>query len=83
MRVRVKKLRTAFVATMKEVAPQRDFGFINDQRGMFSYSGLKGQFAERLLEEHSVYILGSGRINVAGINDSNRQKLCESIAAVL
>lgn len=83
MRNRVKKLRTAFVDTMQAVAPQRDFSFMNDQRGMFSYSGLSGKYAESLLKDHSVYILKSGRINVAGINDSNRQYLCEAIASVL
>ena len=83
MRNRIKQLRTAFVATMKEVAPQRDFSFLSDQRGMFSYSGLSGQYAESLKTDHSVYILGTGRINVAGINDANRQRLCEAIASVL
>ncbi len=83
MRTRIKQLRTAFVETMQQVAPQRDFSFINDQRGMFSYSGLKGQYADLLMKKHSVYILGSGRINVAGINDSNRQALCDAIAGVL
>lgn len=83
MRNRIKQLRTAFVETMQQVAPQRDFSFMNDQRGMFSYSGLSGKYAERLMKDHSVYILGSGRINVAGINDSNRQPLCEAIASVL
>ena len=83
MRNRVKQLRTAFVDTMQAVAPQRDFSFINDQRGMFSYSGLSGKVAETLLNDHSVYILSSGRINIAGINDSNRQRLCEAIASVL
>lgn len=83
MRNRVKQLRTAFVDTMQAVAPGRDFSFMNDQRGMFSYSGLSGQYAESLMKDHSVYILGSGRINVAGINDSNRQRLCEAIASVL
>jgi aspartate/tyrosine/aromatic aminotransferase len=83
MRARIKNLRNAFVETMKQVAPDRDFGFMNDQRGMFSYSGLKDQYADLLMKKHSVYILKSGRINVAGINDSNRQRLCEAIAAVL
>ena len=83
MRNRIKQLRTAFVDTMKTVAPQRDFGFINDQRGMFSYSGLTDKVAQALLDDHSVYILKSGRINVAGINDSNRQRLCEAIASVI
>ena len=83
MRNRIKQLRTAFVDTMQAVAPQRDFSFINDQRGMFSYSGLSGKVAETLLNDQSVYILRSGRINIAGINDSNRQRLCEAIASVL
>lgn len=83
MRNRIKTLRTAFVDTMQQVAPQRDFGFINDQRGMFSYSGLTNEVADSLMKDHSVYILKSGRINVAGINDSNRQRLCEAIASVI
>ena len=83
MRERIKTLRTAFVDTMKQVAPARDFGFINDQRGMFSYSGLTDDVAQSLMDDHSVYILRSGRINVAGINDSNRQRLCEAIASVI
>ena len=83
MRNRIKTLRTAFVDTMKQVAPERDFSFINDQRGMFSYSGLTNEVADRLMTEHSVYILKSGRINVAGINDSNRQRLCEAIASAI
>ncbi len=83
MRNRIKTLRTAFVDTMKQVAPERDFSFINEQRGMFSYSGLTNEVADRLMTEHSVYILKSGRINVAGINDSNRQRLCEAIASAI
>ena len=83
MRERIKKLRTAFVDTMQEVAPGRDFSFINDQRGMFSYSGLTDDVADSLMKDHSVYILRSGRINVAGINDSNRQRLCQAIASVI
>ena len=50
---------------------------------MFSYSGLKADQVARLKAEHSIYALGSGRINIAGINSSNMDRLCEAIASVL
>lgn len=83
MRIRIKDLRSAFVAEMKRLAPDHDFDFINDQKGMFSYSGLSGQAATRLREEHSIYILNSGRINVAGISPSNCTRICEAVASVI
>ena len=83
MRERISGLRSQFVDTMKQLAPEHDFDFINQQRGMFSYSGLSKEQAVKLREEHSIYILNSGRINIAGINASNRDQICKSIAAVL
>ncbi len=83
IRNRIRDLRATFVATMQELAPNHDFQYINQQRGMFSYSGLKPEQVKRLREEHSIYILGSGRINVAGINNDNLQRLCQAIASVL
>jgi aspartate/tyrosine/aromatic aminotransferase len=50
---------------------------------MFSFSGLNPQQVERLREEHAVYIVGSGRINVAGITPNNLEGLCTAICAVL
>ena len=83
IRNRIRDLRATFVATMQELAPNHNFQYINQQRGMFSYSGLKPEQVKRLREEHSIYILGSGRINVAGINNDNLQRLCQAIASVL
>jgi aspartate/tyrosine/aromatic aminotransferase len=36
-----------------------------------------------LRDEHAIYIVGSGRINVAGMTADNVRPLCEAIAAVL
>ena len=83
IRNRILELRATFVATMHELAPDHDFQYINQQRGMFSYSGLTPAQVQRLRKEHSIYILGSGRINIAGINSGNLQRLCEAIASVL
>ena len=83
MRERILDLRTKFVDKMQQLAPQHDFSFINRQKGMFSYSGLTTEQVQRLREEYSIYALGSGRINIAGINSQNMDRLCQAIASVL
>eukprot|EP00747_Dinoflagellata_sp_TGD_P163499 gnl/TRDRNA2_/TRDRNA2_182223_c0_seq1.p1 gnl/TRDRNA2_/TRDRNA2_182223_c0~~gnl/TRDRNA2_/TRDRNA2_182223_c0_seq1.p1 ORF type:complete len:416 (-),score=106.49 gnl/TRDRNA2_/TRDRNA2_182223_c0_seq1:81-1328(-) len=44
---------------------------ITDQIGMFSYTGLTEPQCERLIKEHHIYLLKSGRISMAGLNRSN------------
>ena len=83
MRDRINGMRDLFVKTMKERAPDRDFEFIRTQRGMFSFSGLTKDQVARLREEDSIYIVGSGRINVAGITPANIERLCSSLANVI
>ena len=83
MRSRIAEMRTAFVEAMRELVPDRDFSFLLDQKGMFSFSGLTPMQVDRLKTEHSVYIVGSGRINVAGITPSNLPRLTSAIASVL
>jgi len=50
---------------------------------MFSYSGLTKPQVDALRDKHGVYIVGSGRINVAGLTMGNMEPLCDAIAAVL
>lgn len=83
MRDRINGMRTLFVDTMSKMAPDRDFSFITSQNGMFSFSGLSREQVERLRGEHSLYIVGSGRINVAGLSENNMDRVCRSIAEVL
>lgn len=83
MRDRINGMRTLFVATMRDKAPQRDFSFLTTQRGMFSFSGLTALQVDQLRGDHSIYIVSSGRINVAGITDTNIEPLCSAIADVL
>lgn len=58
-------------------------GFIEQQNGMFTMSGLTKEQVAKLKAEHAIYIVGSGRINVAGITPSNTDRLCDAIAAVV
>jgi aspartate/tyrosine/aromatic aminotransferase len=82
MRGRINTMRQLFVETLRAKGAQRDFGFITKQRGMFSFSGLTKDQVERLRSEYAIYIVGSGRINVAGMTETNMGPLCEAIVAV-
>ncbi|MFX1803426.1 aspartate/tyrosine/aromatic aminotransferase [Paraburkholderia sp. A1BS-2L] len=53
------------------------------QRGMFTYTGLSADQVERLKEEFGVYILRSGRMCVAGLNESNVSIVVDAVGKVL
>ncbi len=83
MRVRIREMRHAFVQKLKEKAPSHDFEFVNQQCGMFSYSGLTKAQVERLRNESSIYAVDTGRICVAAINSRNIDHVVEAITKVL
>ncbi|WP_420911172.1 amino acid aminotransferase [Vibrio aestuarianus] len=83
MRVRIQEMRELFVATLKAEGVEADFSFIERQNGMFSFSGLSKDQVTRLKDEFAIYIVGSGRISVAGMTKANMGPLCKGIAAVL
>jgi aspartate/tyrosine/aromatic aminotransferase len=83
MRERINTMRHLFVETLNEKGVTRDFSFIANQRGMFSFSGLTPEHVKALREKHGVYIVGSGRISVAGMTEGNMDYLCAAIADVL
>ena len=83
MRVRIKQMRTALVEGLKAAGVKADMGFITDQIGMFSYSGLTKDQMVRLRSEFGVYGTDTGRMCVAALNTKNIDYVCESIAKVL
>jgi aromatic-amino-acid transaminase len=83
MRDRIWNMRALFVRTLGEKGVERDFSFIERQRGMFSYSGIPVEAVHRLRSEYSLYIVDSGRICVAAMNERNIPVICDAIAQVL
>ncbi|GJQ58008.1 MAG: aspartate/tyrosine/aromatic aminotransferase [Candidatus Scalindua sp. AMX11] len=83
IRLRIKEMRELFVKTLKTKGVRDDFSFIARQNGMFSFSGLTKYQVEKLKQDYSIYIVDSGRINVAGMTHGNMDQLCEAIASVL
>ena len=83
MRDRINGMRSLFVQKMQERGVAHDFSFMREQRGMFSLSGLTPMQVDELRRTHSIYIVGNGRINVAGMTRDNMDTLCDAIADVL
>ncbi len=78
---RINGLRAQLVEKL-QAATDHDFGFIQQEKGMFSFLGLSVEQAQKLRKEHSVYMLDSSRINVAGVNANNIDALAKAVAAV-
>jgi len=83
MRERINRVRQRLVARLGKQGVERDFSFIERQRGMFSFSGLNAEQVEMLREQYAIYIVAGGRINVAGLTEDNLDYFCASLAAVL
>jgi aspartate/tyrosine/aromatic aminotransferase len=82
MRNRINGMRRLFVDKLAEHKVPGDFEFITRQRGMFSFSGLTPEQVSALRDKFAIYVVGSGRINVAGITTANVDRLASAIAAV-
>ena len=83
MRERILAMRKTLHGVLCAKLPGRDFDYFLTQRGMFSYTGLTAAQADRLREQHAVYVLRSGRLCVAGLNTSNVEATAVAMAAVL
>jgi aspartate aminotransferase len=83
MRKRIGGLRHALVKRLAEACPQRDFGFIASQRGMFSFLGVDLAQVHALRERHHVYMTDDSRINIAGLRADNLEYFAQAVAQVL
>ncbi len=83
MRERIASMRRALHDVISAKVPGRDFGYFLSQRGMFSYTGLSAAQVDRLRDEFAVYLIRSGRICIAGLNEGNVERTAQAMAAVL
>ncbi|WP_428613224.1 amino acid aminotransferase [Shewanella sp.] len=83
MRDRINGNRAMLVNKLIEKGVTRDFSFIAEQKGMFSFLGITPEQVAKLQSDHSIYMVDSSRISIAGIGTGNVDYLAESIAKVL
>ncbi|MFU9136921.1 aromatic amino acid transaminase [Erwinia tasmaniensis] len=83
MRLRILAMRQTLVDVLTTAVPGKNFDYLVKQRGMFSYTGLSAEQVDRLRNEFGIYLLTSGRMCVAGLNDKNVHLVAEAFAAVM
>jgi len=83
MRARIQANRAALVESITARGIPGDWEPIATQRGMFALLGLSLEQVARLREEHAVYLVGRGRINVAGFTSATFGPFADALGAVL
>ncbi|MGH8721469.1 MAG: aminotransferase class I/II-fold pyridoxal phosphate-dependent enzyme, partial [Burkholderiales bacterium] len=83
MRAHMQGLRAMLAASLRSRSNGERFDFLARHRGMFSLIGASPEQVERLRDEHAVHMVGSGRINIAGLPDAEVDRFAEALIAVL
>jgi aromatic-amino-acid transaminase len=83
MRERILAMRRQVRGVLQAKIPGRNFDYFLSQRGMFSYTGLSPQQVDVLRDKHAVYLVRSGRMCVAGLNNHNVEATAVAMASVL
>ena len=83
MRTRILAMRQELVKVLSTEMPERNFDYLLNQRGMFSYTGLSAAQVDQLREEFGVYLIASGCMCVAGLNTQNVHRVAKAFAAVM
>jgi len=83
MRERIKNLRKGLVTSLNQLQNKRDFSFIANEFGMFSFLGLDIGQVQILKREYSIYMTDTSRISVAGLTKEKMDYVCKAVASVL
>ncbi len=82
MRTRIDTMRHSLHQQLKTLASEKNFDFLIQQKGMFSYTGFSAQQVDELRETHGIYLIASGRMCLAGLNESNIERVAQAFAAL-
>ena len=83
IRNRINRLRVTFSESLKQSGAEKDFGFMQNEKGMFSFLGVTQGQIQELINKYAIYLVDSSRINIASINRGNIDYVSESIATVI
>ena len=83
MRDRMQALRQQLSNELRVQGAENIANAVLNQNGMFSMLPLSVEQTTKLREAHSVYMMPSGRMNIAGANSSNIPHLAKAILDVL
>jgi len=83
MSLRIQDMRSALKAELLKLGTPGNWDHITSQIGMFSFTGLNPAQCKLMVEKHHIYMLGNGRISMAGVNTKNVKYMAACIDAVV
>ena len=79
---RMVSLRTKLAESFRRQSGSNKFDFIGIHRGMFSLLGLTTEQVDQLKKDYGIYMISDSRINVAGVQEENIDRIVEAVLAV-
>lgn len=83
MSVRIQDMRASLHDELGRLGTPGSWTHITSQIGMFSFTGLSPAQSKAMVEKHHIYMLGNGRISMAGVTSGNVKYLAASIDDVV
>lgn len=83
MRLRMVSLRQDFSDALRKRSNSERFDYIAHQKGMFSRLPLNTEQIDALRDDYGIYLVGDGRLNVAGLPQDGLEKLADAICSVM
>jgi aspartate/tyrosine/aromatic aminotransferase len=77
MRQRIASLRQRLAAA------DPAFGYIAEQKGMFSMLPVSAEQVLRLRNDHAIYMADSGRFNICGLSDEQVDRFASAVLEVI
>merc|ERR1712070_101463 len=83
MSMRIQDMRAALFAELNNLGTPGTWNHITDQIGMFSFTGLTPAQCKQMVEKHHIYMLGNGRVSMAGVTSGNVKYIAQAIDDVV
>ena len=80
---RMLNLRRTLAASLHEKTGNSQFDFLADHRGMFSLLGISETQVVKLRDKHAIYVVGDGRMNIAGLQEQRIEELANALVDVI
>lgn len=82
MRERIHSMRSLLAKALIAESSKRDYSYLLGCKGLFCFTGLSKEQIHTLIEKCAIYMTQDGRLNVAGINRDNLDRIVKGILLV-
>lgn len=83
MASRILHVRTRLRTEIEQVLGAKTWAHLEEQIGMFSYTGLTGDQVMRLRNMHHIYLMMNGRASLSGVNEHNVSYVAQAVCEVV